>query len=72
MAVRVAIAGWAACFTDAADASSVCVDAFFDAPVLGGDVVAMYVDDRDGVWIGALMTAVELHSQWGLLRTRTS
>ena len=26
---------------------------FFDAPVLGGDVAAMYLDDRGGAWIAA-------------------
>lgn len=40
-------------FVDAEDASPVCVDAFIDMPVLGGDVTAMYVDDRDNAWIAA-------------------
>ena len=50
----VAIAGLGvARFADGADAAPVRVDAFFDAPVLGGDVAAMYLDDRGGAWIAA-------------------
>lgn len=40
-------------FADAPDASPVLVDAFFDTPVLGGEVTAMYVDDRNNAWIAA-------------------
>lgn len=48
----VAIAGTGVVrFADQADASPVRVDTFFDAPVLGGDVSAMYIDDRDNAWI---------------------
>lgn len=48
----VAIAGMGVVrFADAADASPVEVDTFFDTPVLGGDVSAMYIDDRDNAWI---------------------
>lgn len=50
----VAIAGrGVARFADAADASPVRLDALFDAPALGGEVTAMYVDDRNNAWIGA-------------------
>ena len=50
----VAIAGLVvARFADGGDAATVRVDAFFDAPVLGGDVAAMYLDDRGGAWIAA-------------------
>lgn len=50
----VAIAGMGVVrFADAGDASPVRVDAFFDTPVLGGEVTAMYVDDCDNAWIAA-------------------
>lgn len=50
----VAIAGLGvARFSDADDASPVRIDAFFDAPALGGDVTAMYVDDGGDAWIAA-------------------
>lgn len=50
----VAIAGMGVVrFVDAADASPVRVDALFDAPVLGGDVTAMYLDDCGNAWIAA-------------------
>lgn len=40
-------------FVDRPDGSPVEVDAVFDAPVLGGDVAAMFVDDRNHAWIAA-------------------
>lgn len=40
-------------FADEADAAPVRVDALIEAPVLGGDAAAMYVDDGGGVWIAA-------------------
>ncbi|MCM1151965.1 MAG: ATP-binding protein [Alistipes senegalensis] len=50
----VAIAGLGVVrFVDRADRSPVEVDALLDAPVLGGDVSAMFVDDGGTAWIAA-------------------
>lgn len=40
-------------FSDTPDESPVTVDAFFRSDELGGEVSAMYIDDRDNAWIAA-------------------